>query len=79
MLAAEERRLYRLLALALLVATKNGNEGSPTVLLEVLCAMDGTSGARPAWVEERDRDEVDRLVDLLRTTNPSRSPQQVAA
>jgi hypothetical protein len=55
MRTAEERRLYRLLALALRVATRDGFECDPYELLEVLCRLDGTDPARPAWLEEEER------------------------
>lgn len=54
-LEAEERRLYRVLWLALRVATRDGQECDPLVLLEVLCGLDATNPARPAWVEEQER------------------------
>lgn len=73
-LRAEERRLYRLLGLSLQVATKDGQECKPAVLLELLCALDGSDPARPAWVEEAERatsdEETNRLVQLLRETDP---------
>lgn len=54
-LEAEERRLNRLLALALEFACDK-----PLPLLELLCAIDGTDPARPAWIEEKDRrDAID--------------------
>lgn len=74
MLEAEERRLYRLLALALRVATREGRDCNPGALLEALCGIDGSNPARPAWVEERDVErsaaEIERLVQLLRETDP---------
>lgn len=74
LLEAEERRLYRLLGLALQVATAEGRECRPLELLEVLCAIDGTSPARPAWVEELEREQrlsEAGLVQLLRETDPA--------
>lgn len=76
-LDADNRRLYRLLGLALLVATSDGRECSPQALLAVVCAIDGTDPARPAWVEEEERQqsaaETERLIVLLRETNPDRA------
>lgn len=77
MLDAENRRLHRLLALALQLGPCD-----PLELLNVLCAIDGTNPARPAWTEERDADITDRLVRLLRDTDPASiegREQEVAA
>lgn len=83
LLEAEERRLYRLLALALRVATRDGRDCDPYVLLEVLCAVDGTDPARPAWVEEREQAEtaaeLERLAQLLRETDPARTREKTRA
>lgn len=55
MLEAELRRHRRLLAMALRVATSDGRDCSPLVLLDVLCGVLGIDPARPAWVEEDER------------------------
>lgn len=82
-LEAEERRLYRLLGLALRAATRDGRDCAPEALLELLCAIDGTNPARPAWVEEQEREnqdaETERLVQLLRGTDPARIVGKAAA
>lgn len=83
MLEAEERRLYRLLALALRVATRDGRDCKPGALLEVLCAIDGTDPARPAWVEEAQRAAADaeneRVLQVLRETDPASSASASAS
>ena len=76
MLEAEQRRLYRLLALSLRVATRDARDCDPLQLLELLGAVDGSRLDRPAWLEEADRErskgDLDRLVRLLRDTDPAR-------
>lgn len=88
MLEAEERRLYRLLGLALRVAAGDGRDCDACELLEVLCAIDGTDPARPAWDEEAERrDAIDadlaageRLLAQIRAgQNPARIDSGSAA
>lgn len=80
---AELRRQYRLIGLLLQVATRDGRDCRPSALLELLCAIDGTDPARPAWVEEQERErsaaETERLIALLRETDPSRIGKAAAA
>lgn len=72
-LRAEKTRLIRLLGRALEVAVGKTNVTAST-LLDVLCELEGTDPARPAFIEHRVRMEsqarVDRLVKVLRDTAP---------
>lgn len=70
-LRAEQMRLIRLLGRALQVAVAK-TKASASELLDVLCALENTNPARPAYVEHRKRMEsevhVNRLVEVLRET-----------
>lgn len=63
MLHAEWKRTERLLAQALRIATKDGEECDPLELLQVIALMAGEDLAKPAW---KQRAELDRLVALVR-------------
>lgn len=62
-----EQKLVRVLRLALRVATRDGRECSPVALLELLDVV--------ANGEDDLRAEEQRLVQLLRDTNPDRIPE----
>lgn len=61
-LRAERLRLEGLLALALQIAV-SGTRVSPSMLLNVLCALLETNPARPAFVEKRRRAEFAQIDD----------------
>ena len=63
MLHAECKRTERLLAMALRIATKDGEECDPLELLQVIAQMLGEDLAKPAW---KRNEEIDRLVALVR-------------
>lgn len=62
-----EQKLVRVLRLALRVATRDGRECSPVALLEVLDVV--ANGGDELRAEEQ------RLVQLLRDTDPDRIPE----
>lgn len=64
--AAENRRSQRLLALALRTAA--GDDCDPSILLQLLAAIDGTDLARPAWVEEKLEEDRQKLSDEIART-----------
>lgn len=53
-LRAERRRLERLLALALRVATTDGREADPLALLNVMAEYAGDDLTRPAFAQEEE-------------------------
>lgn len=72
-LRAEQTRLTRLLGRTLEVAVGKTNV-TVSALLGVICDLEATNPARPAFVEHRERMtsemRVDRLVKVLRDSAP---------